>query len=343
MDASALSWKIAAEPSLYWKLVLNPYSSQALQIMSERFPNDYVSDVVVAVISAEPEGRYDRDFLHLPAEQKEVELYKQKDITAAVSKRLESYFKENARDLKKLPKEVIYDILFEVVFGKNDSRQIELLYSQRQRLDFKLSIINYVEALQKDMAPRNILLKMAFAALTLLMIFTFTQIQASKLINKPRPVNQTLSAETEKQFPVFLKIPSINIVASIQPVGLTPEGEMDVPKNIKDVGWYNLGPKPGEWGSSVIAGHFDGIYGEDAVFANLNKIKIGDKLYVEDNNGNSTVFEVKGTGFFDPGFAGGVFNQNDGRYLNLITCDGIWVGSKKSYSKRLVVFAGITH
>jgi hypothetical protein len=33
--------------------------------------------------------------------------------------------------------------------------------------------------------------------------------------------------------------------------------------------------------------------------------------------------------------------SNDKAHLNLITCDGVWDVTKKSYSKRLVVFADI--
>lgn len=341
MNTSALSWRIATEPSLYWKLAPNPYSPQALQIISERFPEDSISDVTVGVVLAEPEGRYDRNFFRLSKDKQKEELDKQKIFTVAATGRLKNYFNKNAKDLKNMSKEVVYDKLFEVVFGKNDFRQIELLYSQKQRLDFKLLIINYIESLQNDTAQHNFLLKMASAALTFLMIFFLTQRHVSSFKN-PRLINRTLGTETEKRsLPTLLKIPSINIAASVEQVGLTIEGEMDVPKNVNNVGWYNLGPKPGEWGSSVVAGHFDGIYGQDAVFTNLNKLREGDKIYIEDEDGNTITFVVTGSRVYDPGFAEDVFVRNDGRYLNLITCDGVWDGSKKSFSKRLVVFAEI--
>jgi hypothetical protein len=46
---------------------------------------------------------------------------------------------------------------------------------------------------------------------------------------------------------------------------------------------------------------------------------------------------------YDPGYAKDVFNGDNGDHLNLITCDGIWDADEKSYSKRLVVFADISH
>lgn len=101
-------------------------------------------------------------------------------------------------------------------------------------------------------------------------------------------------------------------------------------------------PRPGERGSAVIAGHLDGVNGEAGVFTNLDKLKVGDKLYVEDDKKISTMFVVREIRTFDPGYADDVFGRSDSAHLNLITCDGVWDGTKKSYTKRLVVFADVT-
>lgn len=141
--------------------------------------------------------------------------------------------------------------------------------------------------------------------------------------------------------PVKLIIPIINVNAGIQSLGVTPQGTMAVPDNAVDVGWFKIGSRPGEVGSAVIAGHIDEESGEVGVFANLYKLKEGDRLYIEDDKGTSIAFVVREKRTFDPGYADEVFSRNDGVYLNLITCDGLWDGVKKSYSKRLVVFAEI--
>lgn len=144
--------------------------------------------------------------------------------------------------------------------------------------------------------------------------------------------------------PVRLLIPSININASIQQVGINSKGEMEVPSNTAEVGWFKLGSPPGEKGSAVISGHFDGKDGKEGVFANLHKLKAGDKLHIEDGKGKLISFVVREKRTLAPGYADDVFNVDDGvAHLNLITCDGTWDGDKKSYSKRLVVFADISH
>lgn len=43
-----------------------------------------------------------------------------------------------------------------------------------------------------------------------------------------------------------LMISKLRINASIQHLGLTPDGAMDVPKGPAEVAWFNLGPRPGE-------------------------------------------------------------------------------------------------
>lgn len=156
------------------------------------------------------------------------------------------------------------------------------------------------------------------------------------LISQDQIINKSISPG----LPIFLTIPTINIQANIQDLGINSNGEMDVPNNIIDVGWFKLGSRPGEKGSAVIAGHFDGENGK-GIFANLNKLKEGDKLYVKDDNGTSFVFIVRESRIYDPGYVEEVFNSNDSPHLNLITCDGVWDENKKSYNKRLVVFADL--
>lgn len=140
--------------------------------------------------------------------------------------------------------------------------------------------------------------------------------------------------------PVRLIIPVINVNAGIQYVGVTSDGKMEVPSNEINVGWFNLGPRPGEKGSAVIDGHFNRENGEAGVFANLYKLKKGDKLYIKDDKGILITFTVMEKRIYDiAGDTGDIFNPNDNAHLNLITCDGIWDGVKKNYTKRLVIFA----
>lgn len=148
--------------------------------------------------------------------------------------------------------------------------------------------------------------------------------------------------QTNSGLPIRFKIPSINVDAHIEYVGLTSDGSMDVPKGPIDVAWFDLGPRPGDTGSAVIAGHYGPWKsGAKSVFDDINKLKQGDKIYVEDGNGVTTTFAVRESRAYDPkANASDVFGSNDGKaHLNLITCEGVWSGAKKTYSNRLVIFA----
>ena len=142
--------------------------------------------------------------------------------------------------------------------------------------------------------------------------------------------------------PARLKIPAIDVDAPIEYVELTLDGSMGIPKGPSDVGWFELGSRPGEDGSAVMAGHY-GTWknGQGSVFDNLHKLRPGDKIYIEDEKGTTITFVVRESRSFDPNAdASDVFNSNDGKsHLNLITCEGSWNKDSKSYSKRLVVFA----
>ena len=177
----------------------------------------------------------------------------------------------------------------------------------------------------------------AFAlSLGLFSYFSIDALALSKQVYASPSVSRTGS-----DLPVRLKIPKINLDTAIEYVGLTKEGGMDVPKNRSNVGWFNLGTRPGDEGSAVVAGHFGWKNGKASAFDNLSKLKKGDRIYVQDKKGAVVSFVVREIRSLDrKADASSVFNSRDGKaHLNLITCEGVWNKTEKSYSKRLVVFA----
>lgn len=145
---------------------------------------------------------------------------------------------------------------------------------------------------------------------------------------------------TRSGLPVRLIIPAIDVDAPIEPVGLAPDGAMDVPEGPEQVAWFAPGQRPGENGSAVITGHSGWIDGIPSVFDHLHRIQEGDTLQVVDDQGTTTSFVVREHRSYDPNAdATDVFRSHDGNArLNLVTCDGPWSRLQKSYTKRLVVF-----
>lgn len=147
-------------------------------------------------------------------------------------------------------------------------------------------------------------------------------------------------AEEKRGLPVRLKIPKIDLDASVEYVGLTRDGAMDVPLNIDNVAWYKLWTSPGKKGSAVIAGHYGAINGKIPAFENLDTLREGDKIYILTNWGGTLSFVVRQIKKYKwDANAPEVFHSDDGKsHLNLITCDGAWDARIKMYPQRLVIF-----
>ena len=150
----------------------------------------------------------------------------------------------------------------------------------------------------------------------------------------------TMGQSSPTGLPVHIKIPKINVNAIVESVGVTTAGIMDVPKQIADTAWYHFGTIPGEIGSAVIDGHSGTMNGVPAVFNDLKKLKIGDKVYIDDGTGTSTSFVVVGIKTFGAkDNTTSVFKSSDNvAHLNLITCEYAVGKNKKSYYNRLIVF-----
>ena len=187
-------------------------------------------------------------------------------------------------------------------------------------------------------------LKQSLSIVTIAVIFLAVLLVNFHLPKENFYTQPAIVVQANINLPTRLKIPSINVDAPVEYVGLTPEGAMDVPQKPEDVAWYNLGPRPGEIGSSVIDGHSGYKDNLPAVFDNLTKLQKGDKIYVENSKGMTitfTVREFRTYGLYDD--VSSVFNSNDGEsHLNLITCSGIWNDKEKTHATRLIVFTDLT-
>ncbi|MDP3957897.1 MAG: sortase [bacterium] len=147
--------------------------------------------------------------------------------------------------------------------------------------------------------------------------------------------------------PVRLKIPKLSVDAGFQHTGLTSDGAMEIPDNIVDVGWFTGSARPGEHGTAVVTGHVaqirGGIMTKPGVFSDLNELRAGDTLYVQNDKGESITFIVRESRNYDPATnAIDVFTSKDnGVHLNLITCEGAWNPDQLSYTQRLVIFTDV--
>ncbi len=165
--------------------------------------------------------------------------------------------------------------------------------------------------------------------------------QQKEVIRDDRDFSDIEDVITENKpgTPARISIPKIKVNTLVEHVGLDPVGNMDVPVDPFNTGWYKYGALPGENGNSVIAGHLDTKTGP-AIFSRLHELRTGDEVIVTDNLGNNRTFKVyKVSVYSERGFPiNTIFGSSNEAYLNLITCTGAFDEHFEDYTDRLVVF-----
>jgi LPXTG-site transpeptidase (sortase) family protein len=159
-------------------------------------------------------------------------------------------------------------------------------------------------------------------------------------VAKPPPfAAQSFHPATGSILPSRLRIPSIGVDAPVVGVGLLGDGSMDAPNNLWTAAWLSSGARPGEAGSSVLAGH-RGI-GAPAVFSHLENVRPGERIFVSDAAGGELAYEVIEAVSIDlsPSAQVEVFGPTPLQRLVLITCFGKYLPSTRTYDHRLVVVA----
>lgn len=149
------------------------------------------------------------------------------------------------------------------------------------------------------------------------------------------------STSTMPIVPATLTIGAIGVRAPVEQVGKKADGTMGTPQKFEDVVWYSLGAKPGEAGNAVFAGHVNNALTKSGVFEHLSLLKLGDTFSISDASGRSLNYKVTDIEQYpaDAAPAASIFATTGLSRAVLITCDGDWVSTDKTFSKRLVVFA----
>jgi sortase (surface protein transpeptidase) len=138
--------------------------------------------------------------------------------------------------------------------------------------------------------------------------------------------------------PGRLIIHSIGVNAPVLGVGVDKSGAMGVTNESYDVGWYKLGPSPGDAGDAVIDGHLDWYDTSRAVFFYLKNVKVGDDVEVQRLDGVSHHFKVtlvQSVAY--NATVPGLFSPTGPARLSLITCGGQWDVRKGEYLQRVIV------
>ena len=156
---------------------------------------------------------------------------------------------------------------------------------------------------------------------------------------KPSSDGLLLAADEKGIVPASIEIPAIDVTSTIENVGELENGQMGVPKEINNVGWFEPGILPGSQGSAVMAGHIDSLTGP-AIFYKLDQLKTNDEVIVKGADGESLTFVVTKTETYPRKEAPieQIFGFSYGSRLNLITCTGDFNKKAKTHEERLVVY-----
>jgi sortase (surface protein transpeptidase) len=175
----------------------------------------------------------------------------------------------------------------------------------------------------------------------------------SRPADVPRPVAKSAPAphglfaappqpHSSKQVarPVELIIPAIRVRTRLETLGRTPQGTLQVPDSTTIAGWYTGSPRPGEIGSSIIAGHIDSATGP-GVFFRLRLLRPGERVYVRRSDDTLVVFRVSAERMYAKNDfpTAQVYGPVPDAELHLITCGGVFDQTTGSYLSNVVVYA----
>ncbi len=151
------------------------------------------------------------------------------------------------------------------------------------------------------------------------------------------------AAHAAYSIPVSLRVPALGISVSLSRLGLNTDGTVQVPTDVQQPGWFDLGPTPGQIGSAVILGHVDSFRGP-GVFFNLRKLLVGDQIFVALADGVVTTFGVTSVvQYLKTQFpANKVYGSDGASALQLVTCGGQFDPSTGHYLSNIVVYTSFT-
>ena len=147
--------------------------------------------------------------------------------------------------------------------------------------------------------------------------------------------------------PVSVAIPAIGVNTSLIKLGLGPGHTLQVPPltqaGVREAGWYDLGPAPGQLGPAVIAGHVDSDQGP-GVFFRLGALRPGDRIYVTGADGTVAIFRVDAVDEYskDAFPTEQVYGPVSYAGLRVITCGGSFDFQTHHYLSNIVIYATLT-
>jgi len=155
----------------------------------------------------------------------------------------------------------------------------------------------------------------------------------------PSPPTPLDARSMERMAPLSIRFDDVRIDDPIISVGLTDDGELEVPGET-EVGWWEGGSSPGLPGATVLAAHvsWNGTIGP---FNRLGNAELGEQLELDTGDGFVRTYQVVERALYDKDSlpAERIWRTTGPEMLVLITCGGSFNPSIHRYRQNIVVYA----
>ncbi|MGN6689033.1 MAG: sortase domain-containing protein [Actinomycetales bacterium] len=141
---------------------------------------------------------------------------------------------------------------------------------------------------------------------------------------------------------VSVRVPALGLTAAVDPVGVDGNGVVQIPQDVRRVGWYRYSSSPDDSAGAVtLVGHRDSRTQGKGVLYQLSSVSPGDDVIVTLSDGTRQVYRVvERREYLKKALPLRLLFERSGRHrLVLITCGGPYDRDRGGYQDNLVVTA----
>jgi sortase (surface protein transpeptidase) len=149
-------------------------------------------------------------------------------------------------------------------------------------------------------------------------------------------------ASTKAITPVEIRVPRLAVTSTVVPIGVERNGELEIPEDVRTVGWYRYGPRPGDRnGSVVMSGHVDSAEQGKGSFFELGRLRPGDTVFVRTADRRTWRYRVVAREEWPKTAVplDRIFARDGAPRLTLVTCGGGFREDVRSYQDNIAITA----
>jgi hypothetical protein len=164
------------------------------------------------------------------------------------------------------------------------------------------------------------------------------------VVPAPTAPEEDVADAAERARPLHIRIGTIGVDAPVVRVGLEPDGAMEIPDRVAEVGWYDpdeLGVAPGTTGTAVLAGHVDSRTQGRGSLYHLRDLRVGETIEIDLTDGSTQRWRITAVTQYPKDVLPyeEVFVWSGPPRLAIITCGGEFDRTARSYTDNLIAYA----